>query len=71
LKLLRSGESKHYPFRTERFYRANNGWYFLIRGGIAKGPFARREEAENALKSYMATQENLNQVFQQVNKAPF
>ena len=47
------------------YYVTNNRTNQIYTGHVT------REEAENALKSYMATQENLNQVFQQVNKAPF
>lgn len=71
LKQLRSGESKYYPFRTERYYRANNGWYFLIRGGAVKGPFTEREDAESAAKRYMETQDRLTQAFNQIKKEPF
>lgn len=63
LKQRRAGELGHHPFRTERFYHANNAWYFLIRGGTSKGPYHDRSEAEGALQHYVETQRRLNQVF--------
>jgi len=60
----RHGEKDHYPFRSERFYFADNAWYFLIRGGSTKGPFDSRSTARSALQNYITTQGRLDQIFQ-------
>ncbi len=70
MKHYRAGETVHYPFRSERFYHADNAWYFLIRGGNAKGPFENRVEAEKALTHYIETQMRLNQVFHKAEDSP-
>jgi hypothetical protein len=42
----RHGENPKLRFRSERYYRCNDGWYFFTREGIAVGPFRNRFEAE-------------------------
>ena len=45
----RAGESQHIPFRNERYFCSNGEWYFEVRGGGLKGPFADRQEMEAEL----------------------
>ncbi|MFU8813912.1 MAG: DUF6316 family protein [Pseudomonadales bacterium] len=42
----RSSEEPRTWFRCERFYRANEHWYFHTREGISVGPYRARFEAE-------------------------
>jgi hypothetical protein len=63
LNIYRADENVHYPFRSERFYHADNCWYFLIRGGNSKGPFDSRTEAQKGLHQYIETQKRLDQAF--------
>ena len=70
MKKSRVGENEHHPFRSERFYHANNSWYFLIRGGNAKGPFDNRPDAEKALHQYIETQSRLDQAFHKATDSP-
>ncbi len=42
----RRHESPRMWFRSERFFRSNEQWYFHTREGIAVGPYRSRFEAE-------------------------
>jgi len=53
----KSDRRKGTYFRAERFYRANDKWYFLLRGGITFGPFDTRKEAETELEYYLGMME--------------
>lgn len=47
--VARQGEDSRTHFRTDRFYRVNEVWFFSTREGIEMGPYASRSEAELAL----------------------
>ena len=59
----RAGETGHHPFRSDRLYFSDDVWYFMIRGGNSKGPFANAPEAKHALKHYIQTLNNLYEAF--------
>lgn len=42
----RRGESARTRFRSERYFRSDDFWYFHTREGIAIGPYRSRFEAE-------------------------
>lgn len=42
----RRNEAPKTWFRSERFFRSNENWYFHTREGIAVGPYRTRIEAE-------------------------
>ena len=46
-------ESEQTPARTERFYELDGQWYFAVRKGPDRGPFASKEEARAALRTYI------------------
>ena len=46
-------EAEQTPARTERFYEENGKWYFAVRKGADRGPFASKEEARAALRTYI------------------
>ncbi len=50
---VRSGEQEKTWFRTDRFLRTENGWYFLTREQTQEGPFNSRDEAERELTYYI------------------
>lgn len=51
----RKGEEDRTRFRTDRVFVVNNQWYFLTREvENPLGPYASREMAEKALKSFIA-----------------
>ena len=43
----RQGETPKMWFRSDRYYRCNERWYFNTREGIPVGPYLLRAEAEN------------------------
>jgi hypothetical protein len=49
-------EAEQTPARTERFYEVNGKWYFAVRRGPDRGPFASKEEARAALRTYIVEQ---------------
>ena len=49
----RSGEAGSIPFRTGRFFNVGGHWYFSTREAVDQGPYASRQEAENALRLYL------------------
>ncbi len=63
MKNMRAGETRHYPFRSERLYSSNSAWYFMVRGGDSRGPFDDREAAHKQLDKYITTQQRLNRAF--------
>jgi len=63
----RSGETGHYPFRCGRLYCSNSAWYFLIRGGGSRGPFASAQNAEQALKHHLQPLKNQEETFPKPN----
>ncbi|HEY5647587.1 MAG TPA: DUF6316 family protein [Pseudomonadales bacterium] len=40
-------------FRSERFFRSDDQWFFTTREGTTEGPFSSREEAQSALADYL------------------
>ncbi len=63
----RSGESENIPFRTGRFYNVGSSWYFSSREQADLGPYQTKEEAKQALATYLhniRTQNNLSLVLQ-------
>ncbi|MBX3707665.1 MAG: hypothetical protein KF911_13630 [Pseudomonadales bacterium] len=42
----RRGEAARLWFRSERFFRSNDSWYFHTREGFEVGPYRQREAAE-------------------------
>ncbi len=51
------------PYRNDRFYCMNGEWFFAVRRGPDKGPYASREEARVALKMYIEEQLALEMSF--------
>ncbi len=54
----RQGEDAYAWFRSNRFYKVKDYWYFATREGVDFGPFKSQAEADEALKNYMQTEEN-------------
>ena len=54
MNMHRKGESGAVPFRSGRFFNIDSDWYFACREGRDNGPFLNREEARNALMTYLA-----------------
>lgn len=50
----RSGESGKRHFRSDRIYRADDGWYCLTREKTHLGPFPGQREVQENLASYVA-----------------
>ena len=50
---VRENEQKKVWFRTDRFIREGNDWYYFRRGGVREGPFNTRGEAVNHLHAQM------------------
>ncbi len=50
----RKGESQRKSwYRSERYFRSGNNWYFATREKWDIGPFKAREEAELAVSRYL------------------
>lgn len=49
-------EATQVPSRSERFHEVEGQWYFAVRKGPDRGPFASKEEARAALRTYIAEQ---------------
>lgn len=49
----RNGEEKQAWFRSNRFYKLQDKWYFTTREGIDFGPFLTREEAQQELAGFI------------------
>ena len=43
-------------FRTERFFAANDQWFFATREAVDLGPFDSRADAEWELQMFLKTQ---------------
>jgi hypothetical protein len=52
---IRANEQPRTWFRSERFFRCNELWYFHTREGLAVGPYRTRFEAEVDAGLLMAT----------------
>lgn len=59
--VARQGEETRTHFRTDRFYRVNDVWFFSTREGIEMGPYPSRMEAELALSDLTIANEWGNQ----------
>lgn len=51
----RAGETGPVPFRNGRLHCLEGQWFFACRQGKLKGPYAEQEDAEDALRRYLAT----------------
>lgn len=51
--LIRDGEDGPVPLRSGRLYNENGQWYVSTREGRPIGPFATREQAEDALSDFI------------------
>lgn len=49
-------EADQTPPRSERFYQVGGEWFFAVRRGPDRGPFASKEEAHAALRTYIVEQ---------------
>jgi len=49
----RQGEDAYAWFRSNRFYRVKDCWFFATREGVDYGPFNSLIEADEALQEYM------------------
>lgn len=52
----RHGENGYIPFRTGRFYNADNQWWFAVRRGADLGPYETKSQAKQALICYLDDQ---------------
>ncbi len=52
----RAGETGPVPFRNGRLHCLEGQWLFACRQGKLKGPYQNQEEAEDALRRYLAAQ---------------
>jgi hypothetical protein len=59
----RKGESGHVPFRSGRFFRVGEKWFFATREGIDHGPYESKEEAEAELTLFLRGIATANQQF--------
>jgi len=53
MKSNRFGENGPVPFRTDRIYSVGHEWFFSVRKGNERGPFATEEEAKLALIGFI------------------
>ena len=53
---LRKNE-QDYPFRSERVFNVNGGWFFQTRERCDMGPYESRSEAEVASRHFAAINE--------------
>ncbi len=49
-------EKEQAPARSERFYEVNGEWFFAVRKGPDRGPYASKEAARAALRTYIVEQ---------------
>jgi len=52
----RMNESGSVPFRSDRIFCIKDEWFFAIRRGPDQGPYASREEAQQALADFIRDQ---------------
>lgn len=50
---VRTGENDKTWFRTERYLRTADGWYFLTREHTQEGPYDSKDEAARELDYYV------------------
>lgn len=55
---VRSNEPDKFWFRSDRFFTADNLWYFTTRENRDVGPYASREDAEHGLALFIDCLEN-------------
>ena len=58
MSFVRHGETRSFPFRSQRLWSENGAWYFHTREGTMAGPFHYAMEARMALSVFVA--QNLN-----------
>ena len=49
--------------RASRGYEINNQWYFELRGGGQKGPFATKEAMQAELNEFINLHEEMNKQY--------
>ena len=49
--------------RASRGYEINNQWYFELRGGGQKGPFATKEAMQAELNEFINLNEEMNKQY--------
>ncbi|MEE8058785.1 MAG: DUF6316 family protein [Pseudomonadales bacterium] len=49
----RTGETGHFPVRTDRFFSSQGQWFFSTREGTPIGPFDDKEEARQGLGDFI------------------
>ena len=54
--LNRRGESGSVPFRSGRFYSVGTEWYFAVRRGADQGPYDNKDQAKDALVTFINDQ---------------
>jgi hypothetical protein len=60
----RMSEAGNIPFRSDRFFCVGGEWFFAIRRGPDQGPYASREAAREALKTFIEDQLSLERRLQ-------
>ncbi|NOY53053.1 MAG: alpha/beta hydrolase [Deltaproteobacteria bacterium] len=51
----RDGEPRRRHFRSDRFFREGDGWFFHTRESVPRGPFPHFKFAREGLQAYIAT----------------
>lgn len=49
----RQGEQGPVPFRSDRFFRVGDKWYFSTREGFDSGPYADKQRAMAGLNRFL------------------
>lgn len=49
----RQGEQGPVPFRSDRFFRVGDKWYFSTREGFDSGPYADKQRAKTGLERFL------------------
>ena len=49
----RQGEQGPIPFRSDRFFRVGDKWYFTTREGFDSGPYADKQRAKTGLSRFL------------------
>lgn len=50
----RDGEKQPPPFRSNRYFQMNGGWYIALRGGAVKGPYDSQLQAKEMMLSVLS-----------------
>jgi len=54
-------DDKSLYFQTGRFVHQNGEWFYITRGGEQRGPFMRKEDAEDDMISYIRNLNNMQE----------